>query len=105
MKRNSLILFILSLVCLSSCADAVVISTTGPTIMPDSVGFWYGCWHASIMPISFICSLFDDTVSVYAVYNNGGWYDLGFVLGLGATIKTIFFLIRLVVEILLAFFK
>jgi hypothetical protein len=49
--------------------------------MPVSVGFWYGLWHGFILPISWICSLFMDEVAIYAVYNNGGWYDFGFVLG------------------------
>ncbi len=34
-----------------------------------------------ILPISFIVSLFRDSVSVYEVHNNGGWYNFGFLLG------------------------
>ncbi len=33
------------------------------------------------MPITFIISLFSDTVGIYEVHNNGGWYDFGFVIG------------------------
>jgi hypothetical protein len=36
-----------------------------------------------IVPISFFISLFSDTVVIYAKNNNGGWYDFGFVLGVG----------------------
>jgi len=32
---------------------------------------------------TFIISLFTDSVSVYEVHNNGGWYDFGFLLGAG----------------------
>ena len=33
---------------------------------------------------SFVGSLFSDTIDVYAVPNNGGWYNFGFALGAGA---------------------
>ena len=52
---------------------------------PDSdgeiAGFWRGLWHGIISPITFIISLFSDTVYVYEVHNVGGWYDFGFLLG------------------------
>jgi hypothetical protein len=31
-----------------------------------------------------IAHLFDASVTIYAVPNNGGWYDFGFLLGVGA---------------------
>jgi len=34
-----------------------------------------------ILPISWFISLFSDSTAIYAIYNNGGWYDFGFVLG------------------------
>ena len=45
--------------------------------------FLNGLWHGLILPISFIGSLFNEDIVVYAVNNNGGWYDFGFLLGLG----------------------
>ncbi len=36
----------------------------------------------TILPVTFIVSLFTDTVSIYEVDNNGNWYDVGFVLGI-----------------------
>jgi hypothetical protein len=45
-------------------------------------GFWPGLWHGFICPITFLVSLFNDDVGVYAVRNNGHWYDFGFVLGI-----------------------
>lgn len=36
-----------------------------------------------ISPIAFLISLFVDTVHMYEVHNNGGWYNFGFVLGSG----------------------
>jgi hypothetical protein len=47
-------------------------------------GFWLGLWHGVIAPITLIISWFSDTVSMYEVHNNGGWYDFGFMFGLAA---------------------
>ena len=46
-------------------------------------GFLHGLFHGWIILFSFIGSLFTD-VSIYAVPNNGFWYNLGFALGVGA---------------------
>jgi hypothetical protein len=48
---------------------------------PHIAGFWLGVWHGLICPVAFVISLFSDSVSIYDVHNNGGWYDFGFVLG------------------------
>ncbi|HLN78836.1 MAG TPA: hypothetical protein VK204_17465 [Nocardioidaceae bacterium] len=48
----------------------------------NPAGFWLGLWQGLICPITFIVSLFTDTVSIYEVDNNGNWYDFGFVLGI-----------------------
>jgi hypothetical protein len=47
-------------------------------------GFWVGLWHGMIAPITFFVSLFSDNVRIYETNNNGGWYDFGFMLGIGA---------------------
>ena len=49
----------------------------------EQYGFLFGLLHGFITPVSFIASLFDDNVAIYAVNNSGGWYDLGFLLGSG----------------------
>ncbi|MBK8558203.1 MAG: hypothetical protein IPL65_21830 [Lewinellaceae bacterium] len=63
---------------LVSCADAEPIRDC---LTGKQYGFFYGLLHGFITPISFIISLFDDNVAIYAVNNTGGWYDLGFLLG------------------------
>ena len=45
-------------------------------------GFWAGLWHGLICIITFIISLFTDSVGVYEINNNGNWYNFGFVLGI-----------------------
>ena len=82
MKRFNLILLasIILIVISTGCADVEHINqcVTGHTY-----GFWGGLWHGIIAPFSFIGSLFSDEISIYAVNNSGGWYDLGFILGIG----------------------
>ena len=62
--------------------------TAGPNEMVNSpdeegkiAGFWQGLWHGIISPVSFLISLFSDTVHTYEIHNNGGWYNFGFLLG------------------------
>ncbi|GAB2465774.1 hypothetical protein [Xylanimonas ulmi] len=51
----------------------------------DPAGLWLGLWHGLILPITFVVSLFTDTVSVYEVHNTGNWYDVGFVIGIACS--------------------
>ncbi|MEO7175082.1 MAG: hypothetical protein ABIV51_04510 [Saprospiraceae bacterium] len=74
------IAFIVLAVLLSSCAHTAPIQAC---LVDAPYGFWSGLWHGCIAPISFVASLFKDSISVYGVNNNGGWYDFGFVLGSG----------------------
>lgn len=46
-------------------------------------GFWQGCWHGLIAPFTFLIGLFKDNVEIYERFNNGAWYDFGFILGIG----------------------
>ena len=47
----------------------------------EVAGFWQGVWHGIIVPVTFVISLFNEKVSIYEVFNNGGWYDVGFAIG------------------------
>lgn len=44
-------------------------------------GFWAGLWHGLIIVVTFIISLFTDSVHMYEVNNSGNWYNFGFLLG------------------------
>ena len=65
---------------MTSCADKVDCKSI--TDM-NLVGFWYGLWHGWIVAVAWVVSLFSDSTAIYAIYNNGGWYDFGFTLGVG----------------------
>jgi hypothetical protein len=54
-----------------------------PVADGGTAGFWLGLWHGILGPVTFVMSLFKDEVGFYEVHNNGGWYNAGFLLGLG----------------------
>lgn len=84
MRRSTMILLLVALaLVLTACAAGVNPAVDAPS--PDGVvaGFWLGLWHGIIAPVTFVVSLFIDTVNLYEVHNNGNWYDFGFVLGAG----------------------
>jgi hypothetical protein len=65
----------------TACAAGPNSSVDVPSADGDVAGFWLGLWHGIIVPITFIVSLFSDTVNPYEVHNSGGWYDFGFLFG------------------------
>lgn len=87
-----LLIALLVIFIITGCADSIDVQACIEPTEPV-LGFWYGTWHGMISGFSFIGSLFDDTISIYAVNNNGAWYDFGFVGGL-------FFMLRLIARIL-----
>jgi hypothetical protein len=81
--RNLTVLFMISLLlmAISGC-------TAGPNELTDTpdaegvvAGFWRGTWHGLISPVALVISVFSDAVAPYETHNNGGWYNLGFLLG------------------------
>lgn len=94
MKRETVAgLLILALVLIvsllmSSCADVSHVQECLP-VTEHTYGFWGGTWHGIIMVPSFIGSLIWDDIAIYAVNNNGGWYDFGFIGGF-------FFMLRII---------
>jgi hypothetical protein len=72
---------IVAVLVLTACAAGSNTAMDVPDTAGDVAGFWPGLWHGIIAPITFIISLFSDTVGVYEVHNNGAWYDFGFLFG------------------------
>ena len=75
MKRISLLTATFAL---SACAA----TQTADAVAPAAPNFWLGLWHGFIFPVAWIVSLFMSDVAIYAVPNNGGWYDFGYFLGI-----------------------
>ena len=62
---------------MTACAAGPNVEEGGP----DAAGFWLGLWQGLISPITFIVSLFTDSVNIYEVNDNSNWYNFGFMLG------------------------
>jgi len=72
------LLVLAAVVALAACT-----ATQQPGVVaPHAPGFLLGLWHGFIFPLAWIVSLFSDKVAIYAVPNNGGWYDFGYFVGI-----------------------
>ena len=80
-KTKIVIGILLVIVILSGCAPGPNSMADVPNDEGEIAGFWMGLWHGFASPVMFIISLFNKSVEVYEVHNNGGWYTLGFLLG------------------------
>jgi len=77
MRLTVAILAVAAMPLLSACAQQA------PTAVdPAAPGFLEGLWHGFIFPVAWVLSLFMDNVAIYAVPNDGGWYDFGYFLGI-----------------------
>ncbi|MDC7235313.1 MAG: hypothetical protein PQJ58_18920 [Spirochaetales bacterium] len=82
MKRKKLIILgLIVLLVLLSCAAGVNSLKGTADSGGDIAGFWMGLWHGIASPIMFIISLFNKNISIYEIHNNGNWYNFGFLLG------------------------
>jgi hypothetical protein len=72
-----------SLLLLASCAAGP--NNVAQVNAVHVAGFWQGLWQGLISPITFLVSLFNDTVNIYEVHNNGNWYNFGIMIGASAT--------------------
>ena len=85
MKKYLVPLLILVLVMtLTACAAGPNMAAESADEDGEIAGFWLGLWHGFISPFTFIISLFNDNINIYEVYNNGGWYNFGFMFGVSA---------------------
>ena len=67
-----------AMLALAACAA----QQSSAAVQPQAPGFLLGVWHGFIFPIAWFVSLFFPDVAVYAVPNNGGWYDFGYFIGI-----------------------
>lgn len=80
--RTPILLLLALFTCcfLVSCAD---VQPVQECLTGRQYGFFSGLLHGFITPASFVASLFNDNIAIYAVNNSGGLYDLGFLIGSG----------------------
>jgi len=77
MSRSRALAPLGALAALAACAHQ-----SAAAVAPAAPGFLLGLWHGFIFPIAWVLSLLMPDVAVYAVPNNGGWYDFGYFLGI-----------------------
>ena len=75
MKRAFLLA--IPIILLTACAVQ-----SGPVVQSGAPGFWLGVWHGFVFPFAFIGSIFKPDIAVYAVPNNGAWYNFGYFVGI-----------------------
>ena len=75
------IVAIMATLLLAGCAAGPNPTLNAVDAAGKTAGFWSGLWHGVISPVTFIISLFNKHVNIYDVYNNGNWYNFGFILG------------------------
>jgi hypothetical protein len=63
---------------LAGCAE----TRNAAAVQPHAPGFLPGLWHGFIFPVAWIASLLRPDVGIYAVPNNGGWYDFRYFIGI-----------------------
>ena len=79
MKRTSLAL---SSPSSPSLLDRLRRDQAPTAVQPPPPASSHGMWHGFIFPVAFVVSLFTDDIAVYAVPNNGAWYDFGYFVGI-----------------------
>ncbi len=79
MKRQHIVMFAatLGILALAGCAERPMGHAGDPA-------FVRGLIDGLVAPISFVLSLFSDTIRMYQFPNIGRWYDFGFLIGLSA---------------------
>ena len=91
-KKNSIGLVILAIVAtllmLIGCADVTHVEQCIPK-GEHTYGLFGGTWHGLISGPAFLGSLIWDDIAIYAINNNGSWYNFGFVGGFFTLLKVI----------------
>lgn len=80
-SRSPLPLLLVALL-IAACAPGANPLAGDAVADASPAGFLLGLWHGFIIVITFVVSLFSDSVGVYEVHNTGWTYDLGYLFGL-----------------------
>jgi len=78
MHRARALYALAMLALLSACAR----QSAAGAVVAGAPGFFRGLWDGLVFPFAWVASLFVPEIAVYAVPNNGGWYDFGYFLGI-----------------------
>jgi hypothetical protein len=76
-------MIVFTVLLLSSCGTENPLQNVPLEETGKVYGFWNGLWDGITAIFAFIGNLFGGHWSIYQVHNNGGWYNFGFLLGIG----------------------
>jgi hypothetical protein len=84
-KKWILLILVLLLVPAIACGSSNPLEGVPNEGNSGPAGFWSGLWDGFTATIAFFLNLFGVAdYNIYEVNNNGGWYNLGFLIGIGA---------------------
>ena len=85
--KGSVLIFLLIPIALFLIAFVLYANTVIPLVTPTvyTNAFW-GFLHGVFAVPTFIYSLFADNITIYQAPNSGGWYNLGYLIGVSITI-------------------
>lgn len=67
-------------------AQTVIPTIDGPVLYNN---FFWGFLHGIFAVPDFIYSLFNENIAIYQAGNGTSWYDLGFLIGIGALARSL----------------
>ena len=80
-------LMVLAALALTACGTATPFVGKPLEETGQVYGFFYGFWDGITAILAFIGNLLGGHFGIYQIHNDGNWYDLGFLLGVGAFTK------------------
>jgi len=86
-NKISIVVFILVIIWIIIGFTSGVYPNNGQYTLDDPANFWSGVWHGMWAGVNFIRSLFNSEVGIYEINNNGGWYNFGYILSVGAIFR------------------
>ena len=69
------------LVGLMLALTACIAKQSPSALSANGPGFLEGVLHGFVFPVAWFISLFTDQIAIYAVPNNGAWYNFGYFVG------------------------
>lgn len=82
--KTKLLLALCAIVLLAGCADSNTLTGHVRDGLTAPAGFWRGLWHGICAPFSLVGIMFGMDIGIYEPFNNGNWYNFGFLIGVGS---------------------
>lgn len=87
-KSTTLFVTLMVTIVLTGCAEGSNPLVNQPDPTGHISGFLDGLFHGWLIVLAFIGSALGGDYQIYDVHNNGVWYNLGFLMGIGAFSST-----------------